>query len=99
MKENITCACFVTLDLELQESDKRSLVEVEGLRDRCNIQLIVYVDGGGWPTESEVTNQIRDPTKMLSLAGRITNELQDILNMDGETPRVKMSCGHAIGKF
>ena len=81
----------------MQEDDQRRLC-VAGLRDKCNVQVVVHADGGGWPTELDITQQIRDPNKIKSLAGRITKERPDIMGLDDEAPRVKMSCGHAIGK-
>lgn len=84
--------------MELREDDQRRLVAVGCLRDKCNIQLIVRAVGGGWPTENEIMDRIRNPNKVASLAGRITNQHPDIMGMDDETPRVKMCCGHAIGK-
>lgn len=82
----------------MQEDDQKRLADVDCLRDKCTIRIIVHADGGGWPTVLEITQQDRDPTKVPSLAGRITNDVLDIMGLDDETPRVKMSCEHFIGK-
>lgn len=72
LNKTMLCISFIPLSVELEEGDGRRLVDVGCLRDKCTIQLIVHVDGGGWPTESEVEQRIRNPTKIPSLAGRIT---------------------------
>lgn len=84
--------------MELAEDDQRSLIDAD-LRDKCNIRLIVHTDGGIWPTEIEIRTQIRNPSNVPALAGRITNDVPDIMGLDDETPRVMMSCGHAVGKY
>lgn len=83
--------------MELAEDDGKLLDDV-GLRDKCTIQLIVHLDGGVWPTIIEISTQIRNPNIVPTLQGRITNDVPDIMGLDDETPRVKMACGHAIGK-
>lgn len=82
----------------MQDNDETRLSDVDCLSDKCNIRLIVHAVGGGWPTELEIEQQERDPTKLPSITRRITYDIPDILGLDDETPRVKMSCDHAIGK-
>lgn len=92
-------AYCISLGSELDETDDRRLADVDFLRDKCNIRLIVHAVGGGWPTEEEIEKQRRDPSKVPTLTGSITNDLPDMMGMYDDSPRVKMSCGHAIGKF
>lgn len=83
LKANVFVS-FILLGMELQEDDQRRLVDVDCLKNKCSIHLIVHVKGGGLSTEVEVMQHDLDPTKVPSIARRFINNLLDIMLLDDE---------------